>query len=43
MLKGVTRNYLTVLINSKDNQLLNSLQQVKITKFENGKIYGELL
>lgn len=43
MLKGITRNYLTVLINSKDNQLLNSLQQVKITKFENGKIYGELL
>lgn len=43
MLKGVTRNYLTVLINSKDNQLLNSLQQVKITKFENGKIYGELI
>ena len=43
MLKGVTRNYLTVLINSKDNHLLNSLQQVKITKFENGKIYGELL
>lgn len=43
MLKCITRNYLTVLINSKDNQLLNSLQQVKITKFENGKIYGELL
>ena len=43
MLKGITRNYLTVLINSKDNHLLNSIQQVKITKFENGKIYGELL
>ena len=43
MLKGVTRNYLTVLINSKDNHLLNSLQQVKITKFENGKIYGNLI
>lgn len=43
MLKGVTRNYLTVLINSKDNQLLNSLQQIRITKFENGKIYGEIL
>ena len=43
MLKGVTRNYLTVLTNSKDNELLNTLQKIKITKFENGKIYGELL
>ena len=43
LLKGVTRNYLTVLIKSKDETLLNSLQQVKITKYENGKIFGELL
>lgn len=43
LLKGVTRNYLTVLINSKNNELLNTLQKIKITKFENGKIYGELL
>ncbi len=43
LLKGVTRNYLTVLINSKDETLLNSLQQVKITKYENGKIFGELV
>ena len=42
-LKGVTRNYLTVLINSKDENLLNTLQKVKITKFENGKIFGELV
>lgn len=41
-LKGVTRNYLTVLVNSKDETLFNTLQQVKITKYENGKLYGEL-
>ena len=43
MLKGVTRNYLTVLINSKDNTLLNTIQKIKITKFENDKIYGEFV
>ena len=42
-LKGVTRNYLTVIINSIDEKLFNSLAKVKITKYENGKIYGELI
>ncbi len=41
-LKGVTKNYLTVTLNSKDENLLNTLQTVKITKFEKGKLYGEL-
>ena len=41
-LKGVTRNYLTVITNSKDTKLLNTLQNVRIEKFENGKIYGIL-
>lgn len=43
LLKGVTRNYLTVLINSKDENLYNTLQKIKITKYDNNKIYGELL
>lgn len=43
LLKGVTRNYLTILINSQDERLLNTLQQVKITKYENGRIFGELV
>lgn len=43
MLKGITRNYLTVLVNSKDENLFNTLQKIKITKYENNKIYGELL
>lgn len=42
-LKGVTRNYLTVIINSKDEKLFNTLANVKITKYEQGKIYGELV
>lgn len=42
-LKGVTRNYLTVLIDSKDLTLTGTLQQIKITGNKNGKIYGKLL
>ena len=41
-LKGVTKNYLTVTLNSYDKSLINSIQKIKITKFENGKLYGEL-
>lgn len=42
-LKGVTRNYLTVVVNSKDETKFNTLQNVKITKHENGIIFGELI
>lgn len=41
-LKGVTRNYLTVTLNCKEESLTNTIQKIKITKFENGKLYGEL-
>lgn len=43
MLKGVTRNYLTVHLNSNDMNLANTIQSVKITQVDNGKIYGEIL
>ncbi len=43
LLKGVSRNYLTVLINSKDTKYTNTIQNVKLTEFKNGKIYGELV
>lgn len=43
LLKGVTRNYLTVLINSKDEKLLNTIQKVNIEKFEKGKIFAKLV
>ncbi len=39
----MTRNYLTVLINSNDLNLTNTLQKVKLDKYENGKIYGSLV
>lgn len=42
-LKGVTRNYLTVILNSKDEALFNTLAKIKITKYENGKIFAELI
>ncbi len=42
-LKGITRNYLTVQIISDKEDLYNTLQQVKITKFENNIIFGTLI
>ena len=42
-LKGVTRNYLTIHIDSVNLELSNTLQNVEITAFENGKIYGKLV
>lgn len=42
-LKGITRNYLTVLLNSKDESLLNTLTLAKITEHKDGKVYGELV
>ena len=41
-LKGVTRNYLTVLTDCNDDTLTNSLQQVEITHTTDGKIYGKI-
>ena len=43
MLKGVTRNYLTVHLDSNDFKLINTLRQVKITHLNDGKIFGKLV
>lgn len=43
MLKGVTRNYITVHINSRDLQLLNTLCEVQLTGYKDGKVYGKLI
>lgn len=43
LLKGVTRNYLTVVLDSMDEQLLNSLARVKITHCENERILGKIV
>ena len=42
-LKGITKNYLTVQINSSNENLYNTLQKVKILSFENNIIYAELI
>ena len=42
-LKGITRNYLTVQIISGREDLYNSLQTAKITKYEKGIIYAEFI
>lgn len=42
-MKGMTRNYLTVLLDTKDTSLANTLQQAKIERYENGKILGKLI
>lgn len=39
-LKAITENYITVLLNSKDKNLINTMQKVKITKINNGKAIG---
>ena len=43
ILKGVTRNYLTVLVRDKNEKLLNTLQNVMITEYKDSKIYGEII
>ena len=41
-LKGITRNYLTIHLNTKDLSYINTLKTAKITEYKNGIIYGEL-
>ena len=42
-LKGMTRNYLTVQIVSNRNDLFNTLQQVRLSEYRDGIIFGELI
>lgn len=42
-LKGMTRNYLTVQIVSNRNDLFNTLQQVRLSEYKDGIIFGELI
>lgn len=43
LLKGVTPNYINVLINSPTDTLFNTIQKVKLTKYNNKKFYGEII
>lgn len=38
--KGVTKNYVTVLVKSEEKDLYNTIQNVKITEIKDGKLYG---
>ena len=42
-LKGITRNYLTVITDSKNIELTNSIQKIKIIEYKNNKIYGKII
>lgn len=43
LLKGMTRNYITVLINSKDISLANTLKDVRLKEYKDGKIFAEFI
>jgi len=43
LLKGVSENYLTIITDSTDLNLTNTLQKVQITDYIDGQIIGELL
>ena len=43
LLKGVTRNYLNVLLDTKDTSLCNTIQKVKIVKFEADNLFCNII
>ncbi len=43
VLKGMSENYITVLLNSDDKNLINTIQKVKITKIKDNKAFGEII
>ena len=43
VLKGMSENYITVLLNSDDRNLINTIQKVKITEIKNGKAFGDII
>ena len=43
ILKGMSENYITVLLNSDDRNLINTIQKVKITEIKDGKAFGEII
>ena len=42
-LKGITKNYLTVILDSKDKKLLNTLTKAKITEYKNGILSAHII
>lgn len=43
VLKGMSENYITVLLNSDDRNLINTIQKVKITKIKDNKAFGKII
>lgn len=43
LLKGVTKNYLTVFLNTEDKKLCNTIQKVKIVKFEADRLFCNIM
>lgn len=43
VLKGMSENYITVLLNSDDRNLINTIQKVKITEIKDCKAFGEII
>ena len=43
VLKGMSENYITVLLNSDDRNLINTTQKVEITEIKDGKAFGEII
>ena len=41
--KGVSKNYLTILIKSNKKELFNTIQNIKIIEYKDGKLTGETL
>lgn len=41
-LKGMSENYININIDSNDENLLNTIQKVKITEIKNDKVFGEI-
>ena len=42
-LKGLTENYIRVIVESNDKNLLNSMQKIKITRIENNQAFAEIV
>lgn len=43
LLKGITENYITVVLNNKDENLMNTMQTVEIKEIKNNKVYGNII
>lgn len=43
VLKGMSENYITVLLNSDNKNLINTIQKVKITEIKDNKAFGEII